>query len=64
MGKIDFQNAIVLVFYYNKNKIGKKSSIFIAKNITKIIVQLAEKRINSPNIKAVCRDGWSTFVEK
>ena len=62
MGKIDFQNAIVLVFYYNKNKIGKKSSTF-SKNITKNIVQLAEKRI-SPNIKAVCRDGWSTFVEK
>ena len=56
MGKIDFQNA-VLVLYDNKNKIGKKSSTFIAKNITKIIVQLAEKRINSPNIKAVCRDG-------
>ena len=60
MGKIDFQNAIVLVFY----KIGKKSSTFIAKNITKIVVQLAKKRINSPNTKAVCRDGWSTFVEK
>ena len=41
----------------------EKNHLHLAKNITKNIVQLAEKRI-SPNIKAVCRDGWSTFVEK